>query len=355
MGVVHLGRSASGHTVVVKEPKITGESNQDLVNVQRLKVETTILKNLNHKHIMRYEDSRDEGNGTYLVVEFIDGETWADSFSGKPLSEDDAEEYIVQVLDAIAYMHDQNVIYRDLKPHNVMLSKHRQNKIIDFGGAKYFYTQIQDPRHQHTQIFTPGWTAPEQVWGGASFQSDMYSVGTSLFFLLTGKSPGLYMDTRGQLKPPSAVNPRVKRLSSVAVKAADPDPNKRYQTASDMINDIRGGLLAVSEPHIICGNHRHVVSGEATIGRGSDCEVPIPDPAKFVSKYHARIFSRGGQFWVEDMGSLNGTFVSQDPSNFQKLAPKSPRELRDNDLIALCYNSSLGPYMTLKFKMSGRS
>jgi len=355
MGVVHLGRNASGDAVVIKEPRITGKSDQDQLCIQKLGVETAILKSLSHKHIMRYEDSYVDSGLTYLVVEYIDGETWENAFKNNPASEGDADKHIIQVLDALAYMHDQNVIYRDFKPRNVMLSKRGENKIIDFGAAKYFYTQIQDPKYEHTVIFSFGWTAPEQQWGGASFQSDIYAAGATLFYLLTGKPPALWMDGRGQIKPPSAINPRAGRLSNVVMKAMDLDPNKRYQTARDMINDIQGKLSAIGEPYVICGSHKHVISDEATVGRAGDCDIPISDPVKFISKRHAKIYMRGGQYWIKDLGSLNGTFIAQDPSKFQKLAPNSPRALKDNDIIALCYNSALGPYMTLKFKMPGAS
>lgn len=354
MGIVHLAGNPSGKTVVVKEPKVTGDPKQDCLYLEKLQVEAKILSNLNHMNIVKYEDSYVGGNSAYLVVEYLDGESWEKLFSGKSISEDDAEKYILQILDALAYMHNQNVIYRDLKPHNIMLTKKKVNKLIDFGGAKFFYTQIRDPTFQHTQVFTPGWAAPEQMWGGASFQSDIYGAGATLFFLLTGKPPGLYLDAHGGLKPPSDVNHRVKRMSNVVVKATDPDPNKRYQMIGDMISDVQGKLSVVSAPHLIYGNTKYTLSGELTVGRADDCDIAISDPAKFISSYHTRIYEQKGEYWVEDLGSLNGTFITHDPqAGFSKLSPKSPRKLRDNDPIALCYHPRLGPYVTLKFVVGG--
>jgi serine/threonine protein kinase len=350
MGIVHLARSDSGQEVVIKEPRRDNPEQAD-INVEKLRVERDILKNLNHPHVVKYVDWIP--NEDSLVIEYVDGAGWDKLFAGKRLSAREAKSHILQVLDALAYIHGKNVIYRDLKPHNILTNRQNVSKLIDFGGAKFFHTQLADPRIQHTQIFTPGWAAPEQMWGGASFQADIYSAGAVLFFLLTGECPGLYMDAKGHVEPPINFNPAAGHLSDVVVKAMDPDPNKRYQTVGDMIKDVKGEELKISDvPHIIYGNSRFEIRGEIMIGRAEDCDVKIDDPMKFVSKYHARVFMQGGKFWVEDLGSLNGTFIGQAPP-FKRLTPGKPVQLKDNDLIVLCYHDTLGPYVTLKFKMAG--
>jgi serine/threonine-protein kinase len=107
-------------------------------------------------------------------------------------------------------------------------------KIAGFGTATYPFLR------DDTIIFTPGgWTAPEQQYGGiATFQSDIYSAGAILFFLLTGKPPAYCVTSSGQLRSPRDLNPSAKRLSKVVMKAMDMDPNRRYQTAEEMRNAI---------------------------------------------------------------------------------------------------------------------
>jgi serine/threonine protein kinase len=349
MGVLYVGKDESGKRVVVKEPRFLNDGHDD-IRVDKLMTEAEILRKLDHEYIVKYVDSRVEEGNFYLVVEYLNGHTWERYFLKKPVNESDAEHHVLHVLNALGYMHDQNVIYRDLKPQNVMLAEGKRNVLIDFGGSKSFYTQVA--RAQRTIIFTPGWTAPEQQWGESTVQSDVYGAGMVLFFLLTGEPPALYMDRHMRLRSPSTINPKVKKLSDVVLKATNPDPNERYQTVADMANDIQGVSAVIREPHLIYGNRKHVVSKEVTIGRADDCGLVIPDSARFVSRHHARIFERHGKWWIEDVGSVNGTFLARKAKGkYKKLKPNFPQRLSDNDLIALCYDKILGPYVTLKFKL----
>jgi serine/threonine protein kinase len=361
MGIVHLANDDYGSYVVVKEPLIVGcTSEQVYYNVEKLKVEADVLEGLHHENIVEYVDRRNEGNILYLVVEFIDGEGMYESFLNNALDEGEAEEYILQVLDALVCMHQQNIIHRDLNPKNIMVTKHGRIKVIDFGTVKHYYTQLRGAQQQPTIVFkSGGWTAPEQQYGGiATFQSDIYSTGATLFFLLTGQPPAYCVTSSGNLRPPGDLNPNARRLSNVVMKAMEVDPNKRYQTAEEMKNDIVGTMsIFPSEACIIYGNNRYTISNEAVLGRADDCDIKFPDPdprGPFISRHHARIYSSRGQYWMEDLNSVNGTFVvytdQYGRSQYKKLPPSHPWALQDNDLIALCYDPSLGPYLIFKFQ-----
>lgn len=359
MGIIHLANDNYGNRVIIKEPKLKGcLSDQLKYNIQKLKVEADVLENLHHKHIVRYIDRRTEGNIVYLVVEYVDGEGMYKAFLNKMLDEGESEDYMLQILDAMIYMHQRNVIHRDLNPKNIMVAQRTHLKVIDFGTVKQYYTQIGGAAG--TIVFkTGGWTAPEQQYGGiATFQSDIYSGGAILFFLLTGKPPAYCVDSSGRLKRPCDINPGARRLSDVVMRAMDMDPNKRYQTAEEMKNDIVGIMSFIpSEACIIYGSNRYTISDEAILGRADDCDIKFPDPdprGPFISRRHARIYLRGGQFWIEDLGSVNGTFiVYTDPygkAQYKRLSPKNPWALQDNDLVALCFDNTLGPYVTFKFQ-----
>jgi serine/threonine protein kinase len=361
MGIIHLANDSYGNRVTIKEPRLTGcPSDQVKYNIEKLKVEADVLENLHHKHIVRYIDRRTEGNIVYLIVEYVDGEGMYELFLNKMSDEREAEDCILQVLDALIYMHQQNVIHRDLNPKNIMVAQRTHLKLIDFGTAKYYYTQMRGAQQQPTIVFkSGGWTAPEQQYGGiATFQSDIYSAGANLFFLLTGKPPAHCVTSSGQLRSPCDLNPSAKRLSNVVMKAMDMDPNRRYQTAEEMKNNIAGIMSFIpSEACIIYGNNRYTISNEVTMGRADDCDIKFPDPdprGPFISRHHARIYLRGGQYWIEDLNSVNGTYIvytdQYGKAQYKKLSPKSPWALQDNDLVALCYDDVLGPYVAFKFQ-----
>lgn len=344
MGVVYLSKdTVSGKEYVIKHPVFSGRD--DDVRVEKLKVEATILKTLSHPYIVRYIDSFEENNVFYLVIEYVKGKDMKTLFNKRPATEPQVRTYSEQLLGALEYLHNQNIIHRDIKPHNIMIHEDTV-KLIDFGGAKMRYTSLgQKP----TYLWTPGYGAPEQHAGECYFQSDIYGVGATLYFLLTGKDPC----TVPPLSP-CGENPRAnKDLDRIVRKATDIDPNKRFQTVTEMKNKIRG----IYKPHlkynprIIIGSKEYrITQRSVTIGRGGiniRPDIVINDPERYLSKIHARIFKgTQGKFWIEDC-SINGTFIFRG-GNYRRAKKWN---LQDNDIIAFCWNPVKGPYMILKFKI----
>lgn len=343
MGIVHICTDIhSGSHYVIKYPLYNGSN--DLMKVDKLKIEARILRTLSHPNIVRYVDSFEENGIYYMIIEYINGNDMKALFENKPVTESQVKQYCGQLLDALEYLHNQNIIHRDIKPRNVMISGNMV-KLIDFGGAKMRFTSLGN---RGTILFTPGYSAPEQQQiGEFHYQSDIFSVGATMYFLLTGKDP-----CRPPLSPCS-LNSRVnRRLDLIVRKATNLDPNRRYQTMNEMRNALFGIPVAKQSynPRIIIGSKEHkITKNSLTIGRGGanvHPDIVIQDPERYVSKIHVKVFKDSmGNYWLEDC-SVNGTFVYVG-GMYRKIAKWN---LQDNDVFAFCWSPTKGAYMLLKFK-----
>ena len=154
--------------------------------------EADMLAGLEHENIVRIYDRLSEGSRHYLVMEYVEGETLEqklESAADKKLDERSVTEAALQVLGALEYLHGQNppVVYRDLKPANVMVRANGRIKLIDFGIARLFI-----PKKTATMVGTQGYAPPEQYEGKAEPRSDLYALGITMFHLLTGWDPALH-------------------------------------------------------------------------------------------------------------------------------------------------------------------
>ncbi len=152
--------------------------------------EADMLAQLSNEHIPRVFDRFSDQNHHYLVMEFIDGITLEQKLkdAGGRLPEDAVIDVALQVLDTLEYLHNLEppVIYRDLKPSNVMLTPSGQAKLIDFGIARLF-----QPLSNATMIGTQGYAPPEQYRGKVEFRSDLYALGATMHHALSGRDPAL--------------------------------------------------------------------------------------------------------------------------------------------------------------------
>jgi len=150
--------------------------------------EADMLAQLSNEHIPRVFDRFSEQNHHYLVMEFIDGFTLEDELknTGGKLDEARVIDIALQILDTLQYLHglEPPVVYRDLKPSNVMLGRNGQVKLIDFGIARFFL-----PQSNATMIGTQGYAPPEQYRGRAESRSDLYALGATMHHALSGRDP----------------------------------------------------------------------------------------------------------------------------------------------------------------------
>ncbi len=242
-----LGRGGMGNVYLVEDARVFGKrwalkELQDTLlppaerpqAIQQFQAEARMLVRLSHPNLPQIADYFAEGGRHYLVMEYVDGET-LEAILGKTagfLSEAQVLEWALQLCDVLTYLHGQNppVIFRDLKPDNIMLTPDGRIKLIDFGIARFFKPgQARDTRN----LGTPGFAAPEQYGKGQTdARSDIYSLGATLHRLLTRYDPTKQLFS---FPPPRSLNSSVSsQFEAVIIKATDKDANRRYQTAAEM-------------------------------------------------------------------------------------------------------------------------
>jgi serine/threonine-protein kinase len=205
--------------------------------------EAEMLAALNHPNLPRVTDHFEQDGKAYLVMEYVPGETLLSFLQREGLPQPHARvfEWMRQLCEALDYLHTQSppIIFRDLKPANIMLTPSGQIKLIDFGIARLF----KPGQAKDTQAFgTIGYSAPEQYGKGQTdARSDVYALGVLLHQLLTGYDP---TNTPFRLPPASQVNPSLPRQISDAIAAAtDSDPDRRFAS----IPAFRAALSAANE------------------------------------------------------------------------------------------------------------
>ena len=189
MGAVYLAQDThlGNQECVVKEMLdqfVDAQQHQHAA--QMFEREAVILSRLRHNHIPRVYDHFAERGRHYLVMDYVQGRSLEEVLrsEGKPIDEGWVIEWALQICDVLAYLHEQQtpIIFRDLKPANVMLQDDSQIKLIDFGIARHFA-----PTQSNTPFGTPMYAPPEQYRGHAEPRSDLYALGATMHHLLSGQ------------------------------------------------------------------------------------------------------------------------------------------------------------------------
>jgi len=243
MGNVYLARhNRIDRLVAIKVLHQNLFTNEIIRN--RFKNEANALIKLEHPNIVRIYDYVEQDNFACLVMEYIEGYTLDDYIAkvSGPLVTSKALHIISKVLDAVQYAHDNNIYHRDIKPGNIMVSRDGMTvRIMDFGIAKFMDKENFKNTHANTQLGTPFYMAPEQVKGQPYTRlSDIYSLGVTLFEMVTGKCPYQAITNLFELQN-KIVNeplpttgtyyPHVSaELQQAIVKATEKIPEKRFRS-----------------------------------------------------------------------------------------------------------------------------
>ncbi len=195
--------------------------------------EADVLSKLQHSNIVHIHDSFKEDGDCYLVMEYVEGENLHQMLGrrGEPFPEEQVLQWASQIAEVLDYLHtnDPQIIYRDLKPSNIMIDTKDRVKLVDFGIARPY---VEDSDNTH--VVSAGYSPPEQYWGAADPRSDVYALGATMYFLLTGEEP-LALQTSSPRKMSMDIS---EHSDMIVQRATAQDLLLRYQSALEMKEDI---------------------------------------------------------------------------------------------------------------------
>jgi beta-lactam-binding protein with PASTA domain len=234
-----------GRTVAIK--LLLPQFARDAGFAARFKREAQAAARLNHPNIVAVYDTGTDGGTQYIVMEFIEGRTLHEFLSsGRRPSTTQAVDLAQKVAMALVAAHQQGVIHRDIKPANIMVTREGEVKVTDLGIARM---ETGETAPQTSAVLgTASYLSPEQAQGQpVDARTDIYSLGTVLYELLTGRTPFTgdspvaiaYKQVNETPVPPSQLNPEVApALDAVVMKALAKNRSNRYQTAQEFHDDL---------------------------------------------------------------------------------------------------------------------
>jgi serine/threonine-protein kinase len=266
----HLGSGGFGSvylaedTWIDKKVAIKVPHKQNLDFGELLK-EPRLLASMSHPNIVTMLTAEKLDDVFFIVLEYVPGETLEHVIMREgALDVPRALDYTCQMCNAVDHAHRAGILHRDLRPGNMLLSEAGMLKVTDFGTSRF----LEIAAHGTTVIGSPPYMAPEQFHGKAVFASDVYSVGVTMYQMLTGELPyntPAPADVERLMRGEMVVAPRVKNakipkaISDIILRALAPEPTVRYQRAAELLDD----LLAARQP---VGSRRR----QAAAGNGSD-------------------------------------------------------------------------------------
>ena len=236
--------------------------------------EPRLLASMSHPNIVTVLTAEKEENVFFIVMEYVPGDTLEHIIMREGALElTRALDFSCQICNAVDHAHRAGILHRDLRPGNMLVSESGILKVTDFGTSRF----LEIAAHGTTVIGSPPYMAPEQFHGKAVFASDIYSVGVTMYQMLTGSLPydtpapaDLARLKRGELvTPPRLKNPKIpKAINDIVLRALAPDPTARYQRAADV-------LERHPRPPRCAGSPRGRRSGAADGGRACVGD-PVP-------------------------------------------------------------------------------
>ncbi len=307
MGQVYLVKNLLSDRVEAMKVLLPDLAQQgDLAN--RFMREIRVLASLEHPNIAALRTAFTANNQLVMIMEYVEGDTLAHRLERGPFSTSDALNYIGQVLAALSYAHSKNIIHRDIKPANMMLTPQGVVKLMDFGIARS--SADLGLTVTGTTLGSLDYMSPEQVKSEPTdARSDLYSVGVSLYEMLTGhrmfSATSSYSVMEAHVKetprPPIEIQPHMpKPLSDMIMMAVAKDPSQRFQTADafrNALSQIKDSVPAAAQQPPLT---RTVTTPSAAAMAAMAPATPVPatprvDPGAYATPQSQPVAARGGR------------------------------------------------------------
>lgn len=257
MGAVYRARDLHFPKMVklVAVKEMVNQARDPLVRktiVQNFEREANVLATLHHPAIPRIFDYFTQDERSYLVMEFIKGKNLEQVINEQEgfISEETVIRWAIELCDVLAYMHNHQpdaIIFRDMKPSNIMLGQHDNIVLVDFGIARPFQTG-----QRGTQVGTEGYSPPEQYRGDATPVADVYALGATLHHLLTKRDPRLEAPFSFAERPIRKINPNISvELETIVNTALNYNPSERLKDAATM----KESIIAVAQRTGVLGRN----------------------------------------------------------------------------------------------------
>ena len=245
----HLGSGGFGSVYLAEDIWIDKKVALKVPHKQHLDFsemlkEPRLLASMSHPNIVTMLTAERVDDVFFIVLEYVPGETLEQLIMRDgALDLTRALDFTCQICNAVDHAHRAGILHRDLRPGNMLVSQTGMLKVTDFGTSRY----LESAAHGTTVIGSPPYMAPEQFQGKAVFASDVYSVGVTMYQMLTGDLPyqtpapaDLEKLMRGELVvAPRVKNGRIpKAINDIVLRALSADVRRRYQRAADLLEDV---------------------------------------------------------------------------------------------------------------------